>query len=108
MGMYRYTTPTIPCKLEGVNFAAVDYVRVALEGKESGHGQAKKTVVHQIPASDFDDEGVCLLRLTQEETAAFGEGSVYIQCRVKFRDGNVLSTKKIITTISDVIDKAVI
>ena len=105
MSMYRYTTPTIPCKLEGVDFSRVDYVRIAMDGK---NGVCDEPLIREVPAADFNEEGVALVRLTQEETAAFEEGPIYMQCRIRFLDGNVLPTKKIKTTMEDVIDKVVI
>ena len=108
MSMYRYTTPTIPCKLTGVDFSRVDYVRIAVEGTDYICNKQKEILVREVPASGFNEEGVALIRLTQEETAAFKEGPIYMQCRIKFLDGNVLPTKKIKTTMVDVIDKVVI
>lgn len=108
MSMYRYTTPTIPCKLTGVDFSRVDYVRIAVEGKDRVCDKLNEVLVREVPASEFDEEGVALVRLTQEETAAFKEGPVYMQCRIKFLNGSVLPTKKIKTTMVDVIDKVVI
>lgn len=101
MSMYTYTTPTIPCKLKNLDFTYVDYVRIAIYSERA-------QIVRQVPASEFDENGVVLVQLTQEETAAFGEGCITIQCRIRFQDGSVLPTKKIKTTMEDVIDKVVI
>lgn len=101
MSMYTYTTPTIPCKLKDLDFSHVDYVRIAITGE-------KAQIVRQVPASEFDENGVVLVQLTQEETAAFGEGCIIIQCRIRFQDGSVLPTRKIRTTMDDVLDKVVI
>lgn len=53
--MYRYTTPTIPCKLTGVDFSRVDYVRIAVEGKDRVCDKLKEVLVREIPASGFDE-----------------------------------------------------
>lgn len=100
--MYTYTTPTITCTLSDVDFTNVDYVRIAIKGKNS-------YVLREIPIADIDTEdGTALVELTQEETAAFGEGQVKIQARVHFIDDTVLATNKVVTNMRDVLDKVVI
>lgn len=100
--MYTYTTPTITCTLEDVDFTNVDYVRIAVKGK-SGY------VLREIEVADIDTtEGTCTVELTQEETAALGEGQVKIQARIRYTDGTVLPTNKVITSMKDVLDKVVI
>ena len=100
--MYTYTTPTITCTLAGVDFESVDYVRIAIKGKNS-------MIVRVVLASDFDAEtGTTLIMLTQEETAALGEGQVAIQARVRYMDGTVHPSNKIIKAMSEVLDKVVI
>lgn len=99
--MYTYTTPTVTCILEGVNFEQVDYVRVALKGKAE--------VLKQVNISDIDtDHNSLSIKLTQKETASIGAGTMFIQARVHYTDGTVEATNMISTTMNDVIDKAVI
>lgn len=65
--MYTYTTPTITCILDGVDFSQVDYVRVAVESKKS-------EIVRVVPVTGIDTEtGETSIKLTQEETAALGK-----------------------------------
>lgn len=99
--MYRYTTPTIPCELSGVEFANVDYVRIAVEGKT--------LIVREVPATDFTD-GKATIKLTQEETANLGSDydTVSIQARIRYTDGTVQATNKVRTALLDVLDKVVI
>lgn len=47
--MYTYTTPTITCTLAGVDFESVDYVRIAIKGKNS-------SVVRTVPVAEIDTE----------------------------------------------------
>lgn len=100
--MYRYTTPTIPCELDGVEFANVDYVRIAVEGRNA-------LIVREIPATDFTD-GTTSITLTQEETAGLGSENdiIRIQARIRYTDGTVQATNKVKTTLLDVLDKVVI
>ena len=68
--MYTYTTPTITCILDGVDFSQVDYVRVAVESKKS-------EIVRVVPVTGIDTEtGETSIKLTQEETAQLGKGQV--------------------------------
>ena len=71
--MYTYTTPTITCTLTGVEFSQVDYVRIAIKGKNA-------SVIRTVGIADIDtEEGTTVVELTQEETAALGAGQVAIQ-----------------------------
>lgn len=100
--MYTYTTPTITCTLSDVTFTNVDYVRIAIKGKNS-------SVLREIQISDIDTtEGTCTVELTQEETAALGAGQVTIQARIHYVDGSVQATNKVIKQMSEVLDKVVI
>lgn len=100
--MYTYTTPTITCTLTGVDFASVDYVRIAIKGKNS-------SIIRSIPIADIDtEEGTAVVELTQEETAELGTGQVAIQGRIHYTDGSVQATNKVLKTLNEVIDKVVI
>lgn len=100
--MYTYTTPTITCTLTGLEFSQVDYVRIAIESK--GY-----SLVRVVPAADIDAEtGNTSIELTQEETAALGKGQVAIQARVRYLDGTVQATNKVLRDIYNVLDEAVI
>lgn len=100
--MYTYTTPTITCTLDGVVFDQVDYVRIALSSKSSD-------LVRIVPVADIDTEtGEVIVKLTQEETAALGKGQVYIQARIRYKDGTVQGTNKVCKDMDDVLDKVVI
>lgn len=100
--MYTYTTPTITCTLTGLEFSQVDYVRIAIESK--GY-----SLVRVVPAADIDTEtGNTAIELTQEETAALGKGQVAIQARVRYLDGTVQATNKVLKDMYTVLDEAVI
>lgn len=100
--MYTYTTPTITCTLTGVDFASVDYVRIAINGKNS-------SIIRVIPVADIDtEEGTAVAELTQEETAALGKGQVAIQARVRYLDGTVQATNKVLKDMYTVLDEVVI
>lgn len=100
--MYTYTTPTITCTLEGVEWSQVDYVRIAVESK-------KFEILRVVPVSDIDTEtGETSIKLTQEETASLGKGQVAIQARVRYADGTVQATNKVLKDMRDVLDKVVI
>lgn len=99
--MYEYTTPTIPCTLEGVDFSQVDFIRLAFEGKTK--------LVKQVAIDDIDTEaGTFSVKLTQEETANIGVGAMDIQARIHYTDGTVEATAKIPAKMEEVIDKVVI
>lgn len=100
--MYTYTTPTITCTLEGVEWSQVDYVRIAVESK-------KFELVRVVPVADIDTEtGETSIVLTQEETAQLGKGQVAIQARVRYADGTVQATNKVLRDMNEVLDKVVI
>lgn len=100
--MYTYTTPTITCTLAGVDFESVDYVRIAIDGKNA-------SIIRVIPVANIDtEEGIAVVKLTQEETAALGAGQVAIQARIHYMDESVQATNKVIKSMSEVIDKVVI
>ena len=100
--MYTYTTPTITCTLTGLEFSSVDYVRIAIESK--GY-----SLVRVVPVADFDTEtGNTSIELTQEETAALGKGRVAIQARVRYLDGTVQATNKVLKDMYNVLDEVVI
>lgn len=100
--MYTYTTPTVTITLTDVEFEFVDFVRVAVKG--SG-----KVITRNLTVEDIDTEtGQASFRLTQEETAAIGAGIVSIQARIRYVDGTVSATNKVVQKIEDVIDRVVI
>lgn len=100
--MYTYTTPTIACILDGVEFDQVDYVRIAVKGKSF-------ELVRVVPVADIDTEtGETTIKLTQEETAKLGKGQVAIQARVRYTDGTVQATNKVLKDMNEVLDKVVI
>lgn len=100
--MFTYTTPTITCTLDGVEFSQVDYVRIALKGKSS-------EIVRVVPVTDIDTEtGETAIELTQEETVALGKGQVAIQARIRYTDGTVQATNKVLKDMNEVLDKVVI
>lgn len=100
--MYTYTTPTITCTLTGIEFSQLDYVRIAVESKCF-------EIVREVPAADIDTEtGVTSIKLTQEETARLGKGQVKIQARVRYLDGTVQATNKVIRDMNNVLDEVVI
>lgn len=100
--MYTYTTPTISCVLDGAVWAQVDYVRVAVESK-------RYELVRVIPVADIDTEtGELNVVLTQEETASLGKGQVAIQARIRYIDGTVQATNKVLRDMNEVLDKVVI
>lgn len=100
--MYTYTTPTITCDFEGVEWSQVDYVRIAVESK-------KFELVRVVPVADIDTEtGETSIVLTQEETAQLGKGQVAIQARVRYLDGTVQATNKVLRDMNEVLDKVVI
>ena len=100
--MYTYTTPTITCVLDGVVWEQVDYVRVAVESKHC-------ELLRIVPVADIDTEtGELNIVLTQEETAQLGKGQVAIQARVRYADGTVQATNKVLKDMRDVLDKVVI
>ena len=98
--MYTYTTPTITCTLEGVDFSLVNYVRIAI-------GEGKKVIVRTVEPSEITDN-TATIKLTQEETAELGGGMVTIQARVLYLDGTVQATNRVQKPMSEVIDKVVI
>lgn len=100
--MWTYTTPTINCTLDGVEFGSVDYVRIAVKSK-------CREIVRVVPVADIDTEtGETAITLTQEETAALGRGQIAIQARVRYMDGTVQATNKVLKDMSEVLDKVVI
>jgi len=100
--MYTYTTPSVTCTLTGVEFSQVDYVRIALKGKNT-------EIVKVVPIDDIDTEtGAAVIKLTQEETASLGKGQVAIQARVRYLDGSVQATNKVLKDMDNVLDKVVI
>ena len=100
--MYTYTTPTITCTLTGIEFDQLDYVRIAVESKRC-------ELVRTVPASDIDTEtGVTSIKLTQEETSRLGKGQIAIQARVRYLDGTVQATNKVLRNMDKVLDEVVI
>lgn len=100
--MYTYTTPTITCTLTGLELSQVDFVRIAIESK--GY-----SLVRVVPSADIDTEtGNTGIELTQEETAALGKGQVAIQARVRYLDGTVQATNKVLKDMYNVLDEVVI
>ena len=102
--MYRYSTPTIPLKISGLDFSEVSFFRVKLENE-------KVSVLQQIEINDarVDAQNKTIyFTLTQEETAKFEEGFAEIQVRVKYTSGSVQATPIKQIQVKDVLDEVVI
>lgn len=102
--MYRYTTPTLPITIEGVNFAQVDHFRIAIE-------KGNTELLYVINANDerVDAQHKTInLALTQEETALFSEGYAQIQVRIRYTGGSVQATEIGSISINDVLDEVII
>lgn len=102
--MYRYTTPTIPITIDTVDFAEVDFFRIAI----------RKSGVNWIFTFSPDDDNVddeshtIFLSLTQEQTAELTDGMAQIQVRIKFKSGSVQATNIAKVSIKDVLDEVII
>ena len=100
--MYTYTTPTISCVLEGVEWTNCDYIRIAVKGKRG-------ELLRIVDIADIDTENdTATIALSQEETAMLGVGQCSLQARIHYADGTVLATNKIIKQVEDVLDRVVI
>ena len=102
--MYRYTTPTLPITIEGLDFTEVDYFRIAIE-----LGQTELLFV--VPADDetVDAEtNTIYVSLTQEQTAALKEGLAKVQARIKYNSGAVQATNMASVAVNKVLDEVII
>lgn len=102
--MYRYTTPSLTLKLEGLDFDEVLLFRVAIEQKNI---ELLKVVEVSDPGVDAENSTI-VVSLTQEETAQFKESPVEIQVRIKLTNGKVLATNKVKRMVSGVLDEVII
>lgn len=91
----------ITCTLTGVDFTEVDFVRIAFTGR---YGK----VIRKIEPADVDENGSVVITLTQEETVKLGAGKITIQGRIKYDDGTVQPTSKVLAKMLDIADKVVI
>lgn len=100
--MYRYTTPTLPIKIEGIDYETVDLIRIAIEQK--GIEMLKEVT----PEAVDPETSTIYIPLTQEETAALSTGFAEVQARIKFNSGAVLATNKVKLSVNDVLDEVII
>lgn len=102
--MYRYTTPTLPVTISDLDFSDVSVFRIAIE---QGNVEILKVIEADDPMVDAQHKTI-YVPLTQEETAAFKDGTVEIQARIKFTNNNVLATEKATLSMRDVLDEVII
>ena len=102
--MYRYTTPTLPITIDGLDFDDVSLFRIAIE---QGSTEILKVVNADDPNVDAEHKTI-YVPLTQEETASFKNGMMQIQARIKFENNSVLATNKVSLPIKDVLDEVII
>lgn len=102
--MYRYTTPTLPITIEGIDFSEVDYFRIAIE---RGDNELLFTVNANDESVDAETNTI-YISLTQEQTAQFEEGYVRIQARIKYLSGVVQATQIAKVSVHGVLDEVVI
>lgn len=102
--MYRYTTPTLPITIDGIDFADIVLFRVAIEQKNN---EMLKVLNAGDPSIDAE-HNIIYVPLTQEETASFNSGMVQVQVRVKFANDAVLATNKVKVSVDDVLDEVII
>ena len=102
--MYRYTTPTLPVTISDIDFADVSVFRIAIE---QGNVELLKVINADDPSVDAQHKTINV-PLTQEETAAFKDGTVEIQARVKLNNSAVLATEKVTLPMRNVLDEVII
>lgn len=102
--MYRYTTPTLPITIDGIDFEEVTLFRVAIEQDDI---ELLKVINIDDPSVDAERKTI-YVSLTQEETASMDDGPVDVQARIKFTNGSVLATNKATLSIKDVLDEVII
>lgn len=102
--MYRYTTPTLPVTISGIDFNDVDKFRISIE---QNNVELLKIVAANDPAVDAQHKTI-YVPLTQEETSGFGAGTVAVQARVVFTNGSILATEKATLSVKDVLDEVII
>ena len=102
--MYRYTTPTLPVTITGLDFTDVSVFRIAIE---QGNVELLKVVEADSPYVDAQNKTI-YVPLTQEETASFKPGTVGIQARIKFTNNSVLATNMETLSMNDVLDEVII
>ena len=102
--MYRYTTPTLPITIEDIDFTEVNVFRIAIE---QGNIEMLKIINADDESVDAETNTI-YVPLTQEETASFKEGSVYVQARIVFTAGAVMATAKAKVSVKDVLDEVIV
>ena len=102
--MYRYSTPTLPLKIKDIDFAEVDFFRVAVSDGDTTH----IFVVRPTDENADAEKHIINVALTQQQTAKLAEGEGKVQVRIKFLSGSVLPTEIKGVTIKDVLDEVII
>lgn len=102
--MYRYTTPTLPITLSGIDFSDVIVFRIKIK---QGSLELLKEIQAGDPNIDAQNNKI-YVPLTQEETASFKGGPVKIQARVKFNNNAVMASNMVSHNMNDVLDEVII
>ena len=99
--MYRASTPTHRFKLP-VPISMLQEVRIC-------YSQNGKKVLLKTLSTCSKDEGddVLVVKLTQEDTCCFSEGTVQVQLRVKLTTGDVVPCRRYTVPVEDVLDDEV-
>lgn len=98
--MKRWTTPTIPLRVDGVDLKSCSTIWVTLkQGDVVLEKETSDIIVHEV--------NLMSVKLTQEETAMFAEGDVYIDARMFIND-EAIATKKRRINVEDVLREGVI
>ena len=97
MSFKEYTTPMIDIALDGAQDALRDAekVIVTIKGRQT------------IEKEPIIDRGILSFSLKQEETAIFGVGTVLMEVSILTKDGYVLKSNTVKTTIEAAIRREV-
>ena len=85
--MIRGTTPTIVLKIKNPDFdmSAIDFVHISIADFSE-----KILKIIENPIIDIEEKTISY-HLTQEDTLAFGIGTLSVQAKGKLLDGNIIS-----------------
>ena len=101
--MYRSTTPTLILKIKNENFdmETIDVCHISIESESK-----QSELLITTPQIDKENKQITAT-LTQEQTLAFGVGGIKVQLKIKLKNGIVVPSVIVKTTMKEILEEAI-
>ena len=100
---YQGTTPTLLFNIKPTTFdvSTLDLAHITLKNIKGGKQKTFDAIIDV-------EERTLAVNLTQEDTLGFDVGKIKVQGKFLLNNGKVISSKEIVTTINEILERTIL